>query len=228
MYDIYGSEGHKYALACVDHALKYTNNKLRIMYAIVCRCKKRLEEEFPAIKDNILYAVPVFHAYAHSVNCQVKFNPRYIPGFGNKELSQPFHMTATNRRLILIDAVNYYRNMKMINLQRVGEALREKFLVQDKKYWYYVDDAKYLSIPSDCNHPIIISVKTTLKAILDTKYANANEVLPPQLEDTRFDAIRDIANEKIARFLRSLLDSYCSFLLLNEYKLGREESETEK
>lgn len=67
-------------------------------------------------------------------------------------------------------------------------------------------------------------MKTTLKAILDTKYANANEVLPPQLEDTRFDAIRDIANEKIARFLRSLLDSYCSFLLLNEYKLGREES----
>lgn len=75
-----------------------------------------------------------------------------------------------------------------------------------------------------CHHSIIVSVKTRLKAILETKYADVNEVLPNQLNDARFDVIRDIANEEIARFLRSLLDSYCSFLLLNEYKLSREES----
>ena len=48
--------------------------------------------------------------------------------------------------------------------------------------------------------------------------------MPKELDDTRFDAIRDIANEEVARFLRSLLDSYCSFLLLNEYKLSREKT----
>ena len=74
------------------------------------------------------------------------------------------------------------------------------------------------------NHTIITSVKNRLKIILEQKYANIDEVMPNQLEDKRFDAIRDIVNEEIARFLRSLLDSYCSFLLLNEYKLSREKT----
>lgn len=48
--------------------------------------------------------------------------------------------------------------------------------------------------------------------------------MPNELENRRFNAIEDIVNEEVARFLRSLLDSYCSFLLLNEYKLSREKT----
>lgn len=34
------------------------------------------------MKGNSLYAVTAFHAYAHTVNCQVLYNPRYVNGLG--------------------------------------------------------------------------------------------------------------------------------------------------
>jgi hypothetical protein len=38
---------------------------------------------FPVLKDeNTLYGIPIFHAYAHNINCQLQFNPRYVAGFG--------------------------------------------------------------------------------------------------------------------------------------------------
>lgn len=42
-----------------------------------------LKKEFPILVGKSLYAVTAFHAYAHTVNCQVKYNPRYMDGFGN-------------------------------------------------------------------------------------------------------------------------------------------------
>jgi hypothetical protein len=48
----------------------------------------------------------------------------------------------------LEDDWNFIRsNMAQTSAERVGEALRKKFLALDKKYYYYVDAAKYLSIP---------------------------------------------------------------------------------
>jgi hypothetical protein len=38
-------------------------------------------------------------------------------------------------------------NFAQTSAERVGEALRKKFLALDKKYYYYIDAAKYLSIP---------------------------------------------------------------------------------
>lgn len=38
---------------------------------------------FPVLRDeNTLYGIPIFHAYAHNINCQLHFNPRYVTGFG--------------------------------------------------------------------------------------------------------------------------------------------------
>lgn len=53
------------------------------MYDIVCQRKSAIEQRFPVIKSrNVKYGVSVFHAYAHSMHCQVEFHPRFIPGFG--------------------------------------------------------------------------------------------------------------------------------------------------
>ena len=39
-------------------------------------------------------------------------------------------------------------NMNQTSEKRVREAIRAKIDVEDIKYWYYVDVAKYLSIPA--------------------------------------------------------------------------------
>ncbi|KAI9325811.1 hypothetical protein BD770DRAFT_291820, partial [Pilaira anomala] len=32
-----------------------------------------------------IYAVPIFHAFAHVMSCQLKYHPRYVKGFGNAD-----------------------------------------------------------------------------------------------------------------------------------------------
>lgn len=91
----------KYALAGLKHVLNSTptDQKLTIMYDIVCACVGRFEvclcldilysllttiyyetqHAFPELKESrhVKYGVPIFHAYAHSASCQVKYHPRY-------------------------------------------------------------------------------------------------------------------------------------------------------
>ena len=40
-------------------------------------------------------------------------------------------------------------NMTMTSTKRIGEAIRAKINSEDTKYWYYVDVARYLSIPAE-------------------------------------------------------------------------------
>ncbi|KAI8354536.1 hypothetical protein BD560DRAFT_289244, partial [Blakeslea trispora] len=76
---------HKYAVACVGHMLKTNpeNTKYGLMYDIACLVRKGLEKSFPVLKDkDTWYGVTAFHAYAHTMACQVNYNPKYIPNFG--------------------------------------------------------------------------------------------------------------------------------------------------
>ncbi|KAI8354532.1 hypothetical protein BD560DRAFT_407659, partial [Blakeslea trispora] len=85
MLSIYGGEGHKYALACVSHMLmqqKSEGTKYGIMYDIICLVKSNLERTFPDLMMNgTWYGLTAFHAYAHTMACQVNYNPRYIQNF---------------------------------------------------------------------------------------------------------------------------------------------------
>ncbi|KAI8337864.1 hypothetical protein BD560DRAFT_413032, partial [Blakeslea trispora] len=86
MLNIYGGEGHKYALACVGHMLKQQKSegtKYGIMYDIICLVKSNLERTFPDLMMNgTWYGLTAFHAYAHNMACQVSYNLRYIQNFG--------------------------------------------------------------------------------------------------------------------------------------------------
>ncbi|CAO3657008.1 unnamed protein product [Mucor hiemalis] len=88
LFDIFGGESRKYALAAVENALKDTHNpevKIGLMYDIICLSKKQIEETFPDISERAIYAVSVFHAFAHIMSCQMKYHPKYINGFGRTD-----------------------------------------------------------------------------------------------------------------------------------------------
>ncbi|KAI8326900.1 hypothetical protein EDC96DRAFT_533432, partial [Choanephora cucurbitarum] len=91
------------------------------MYDIICHVKNNLEFNFPYLAMNdTWYAVTAFHAYAHTMSCQVKYNPRYIPNFGYTDgegcerfwsyldgfVSMTRSMSARNRMLVITDAVD--------------------------------------------------------------------------------------------------------------------------
>lgn len=133
MYDIFGGEGRKYALASVDAVIKKvgsTPRNIGLMYDIICLSKKRIEEIFPELKGRAIYAVSVFHAFAHVMSCQMKYHPRYVSGFGytdgegcerlwsylNGFIPISRSMTKDNRRFLLTDAVGHFTNMKMIEI----------------------------------------------------------------------------------------------------------------
>ncbi|KAG1112200.1 hypothetical protein G6F42_014807 [Rhizopus arrhizus] len=129
-YDIYKGEGRKYALAGLKHVLNTTptDQKLTIMYDIVCACVGRFEHAFPELKESrhVKYGVPIFHAYAHSASCQVKYHPRYLDfaktdgesverfwSYADHFVSQVRSMTANNRKSTLIDLADHFNDLKM-------------------------------------------------------------------------------------------------------------------
>ena len=75
-------------------------------------------------------ALSVFHAYAHVMHCQMKYNPRLIPNFGltdgegmerlwsylAKYITMIKPMLAENRRYVLYMAVMYRNNKLKINM----------------------------------------------------------------------------------------------------------------
>ncbi|OAD02002.1 hypothetical protein MUCCIDRAFT_144143, partial [Mucor lusitanicus CBS 277.49] len=77
-----------YALAAISHVVKNLGNEqtLGVLYDIVCKCQKRIE-------------VTIFHAFAHSVDCQVKYFPRYVKGMaltGKQSCVSASHNTVIN------------------------------------------------------------------------------------------------------------------------------------
>ncbi|KAI8355593.1 hypothetical protein EDC96DRAFT_484268 [Choanephora cucurbitarum] len=134
MYDIYGGEGHKYALACVGHMIKSNpNKKFGIMYDIACLVRKELENCYPTLKNYTWYGVTAFHAYAHTMACQVNYNPKYIPNFGYTDgegcerfwsyldgfVSMTRSMSSRNRLLAITDSVEHFTYQKMLELRKL-------------------------------------------------------------------------------------------------------------
>ncbi|KAI8352175.1 hypothetical protein BD560DRAFT_408926, partial [Blakeslea trispora] len=59
------------------------NTKYGLMYDIACLVRKGLESNHMRQRDkNTWYGVTAFHAYAHTMACQVNYDPKYIPNFG--------------------------------------------------------------------------------------------------------------------------------------------------
>ncbi|KAL7326186.1 hypothetical protein PS15p_212319 [Mucor circinelloides] len=133
LYDIYGGEGRKYPLACINHLVSTldSNQKVLIMYDIICLCKEKLESCIPQLKTkDPLYLVTVFHAYAHSMHCQVAFHPRVIDGSGhtdgegverfwsicNRFSGVTRSMSKYNRQALITDVVSFFRSNKMLEI----------------------------------------------------------------------------------------------------------------
>ncbi|KAI8138651.1 hypothetical protein BJV82DRAFT_522983 [Fennellomyces sp. T-0311] len=75
-------EKFMYPLAVVKALTEKYGYRINIMYDIACRFRKLLETTFLEIKDNgCNMAIGIFHAYAHTMKCQVKYNPRYVEGY---------------------------------------------------------------------------------------------------------------------------------------------------
>ncbi|CAO3618548.1 unnamed protein product [Mucor hiemalis] len=98
------------------------------MYDIICLSRKHIEDTFPEIKEHALYAVSVFHAFAHVMSCQMKYHPKYINGFEytdgescerlwsylNGVISISRSITKDNKRFLLTDAIEHFKKMKVL------------------------------------------------------------------------------------------------------------------
>ncbi|CEP18765.1 hypothetical protein [Parasitella parasitica] len=130
LYDISGGEGYKYAIASVDHVVKNMPENQKnslIVYDIVCLCNKRMEDSIPKLAQlNPIYAVTAFHAYAHSMSCQMSYNPKYLEIWKADGESCKCVWSYANhfvgmickaiRTLLLLEVVENYTDHKMMEL----------------------------------------------------------------------------------------------------------------
>ncbi|KAI7846629.1 hypothetical protein BDC45DRAFT_453336, partial [Circinella umbellata] len=80
--------------------------------------------------DDTKFAVSVFHAYAHSMQCQVQYNPRYMKGLGLTDgegmerlwsylshyVTMSRQMSAKNRILTLCHTITHFKKMRIEDL----------------------------------------------------------------------------------------------------------------
>lgn len=65
-----------------------SNVHLYVLYDIGCKLKAHLKahasqrDDIKTVLENVQLAVPAFHIYAHKPDCQMKFSPRRLKGFG--------------------------------------------------------------------------------------------------------------------------------------------------
>ncbi|KAI8150397.1 hypothetical protein BJV82DRAFT_662478 [Fennellomyces sp. T-0311] len=127
-------EKYKYALAVVDVLVEKYGDKINIMYDIACRFKTALNTHFGELGK---LAIGVFHSYAHSIDCQLDFNPRYIIGLGlsdgegmerlwsylDKYVSMTRTMSSKNRMLTLHHALSH---RKTLYIEKLPETLKRR------------------------------------------------------------------------------------------------------
>ena len=79
------------------------------------------------------YGVTAFHAYAHTMACQVNYNPRYIQNFGYTDgegcerfwsfldgfVSMTRSMSRRNRQLLITDAADHFAYNKMLEIRKL-------------------------------------------------------------------------------------------------------------
>ncbi|KAI9365285.1 hypothetical protein BD770DRAFT_468949 [Pilaira anomala] len=194
MFDIYGGEGRKYALAAVSQ------------FPEAIYLFKRLEV-FPQLKDKgAIYAVPIFHAFAHVMSCQLKYHPRYVKGFGNAdgEGSERYwsytdgfipmirSMMKDNRHFLLTEAALHFTNLKIMELQLEGIFPEEKY---NNTLPLWNDIVKSMSVPitdkylknivenindrrPDANDSYESYISNSLKLIAFDEIENKNKIIP--------------------------------------------------
>ncbi|KAK4518479.1 deoxycytidyl transferase [Mucor velutinosus] len=216
LYDIYNGEGRKYALAAISHLISLLGNsqKLLIMYDIICLCKGKLESCIPGLKERApLYLVTVFHAYAHSMHCQVQHHPRVVNGSGNTErfwstanrfISLIRQMSKFNRKSLLPDVVYHFRQNKMLEipgqiLKKYTNAMKkvselditnEKFSALEKQWSEHVEIAMIPATPA--------GVQTLIdKAEQETHVSRYSYYLKLTVEYLLLDDLRDESGRKI-------------------------------
>ncbi|CAO3588743.1 unnamed protein product [Absidia cylindrospora] len=133
-------ERFRYPLPIISAIVKKysysSQGKFTMMYDIGCRLLKSIQRYQGKI--DIQLALGIFHAFGHSLACQVKYIPRYIDGFGLTDgecmerlwsylggftkVTRP--MTKAHRRLTLDSALRHYKNQKLVNL---GAALVKRY-----------------------------------------------------------------------------------------------------
>ncbi|KAI8326781.1 hypothetical protein EDC96DRAFT_590540 [Choanephora cucurbitarum] len=225
LYNIRGGEGHKYALACVQYLMNTQkeghNTQYVIMYDIVCMVKKNLE--FPYLKENdTWYAVTAFHAYAHNMACQVRYNPKYISNFGytdgedcerfwsylNCFVSMTRSMSSSNRLLVTSDSVSHFTFEKMLELQKIGYFKKIEFT--NKKFH---QDQSQSKNPKKIEK---LRQETTVYEVLE----QSSTFIPPiNLEDSQFAHLKKLIDSEVTAFLASLLENYLLALAINKKHL---------
>ena len=52
---------------------------MQLIFLLICQLNP---EKFRALLEKCNIGTPIFHAYAHEANCQHRYNPRALTGFG--------------------------------------------------------------------------------------------------------------------------------------------------
>ncbi|KAI9357827.1 hypothetical protein BD770DRAFT_90475 [Pilaira anomala] len=135
------AEGLKYPLSVLKNMFpgeEMPAGKVNVMYDIACLFANSFKQHFldKGLKGRL--AVPIFHAYAHVLSCQAKYNPRNLVEFGRTDGEaterlwadlNPFvkltrSMLQSNRKLVLGQAIRYRNEAKKMN---IAEALLKRF-----------------------------------------------------------------------------------------------------
>ncbi|KAL9536778.1 hypothetical protein MBANPS3_012373, partial [Mucor bainieri] len=221
LYDIYHGEGRKYALAAISHLMKSLSNsqKLLIMYDIICLCRGRLESCIPGLKERApLYLVTVFHAYAHSVHCQVEHHPRVINGSGNTDgegverfwstanrfISMIRQMSKSNRKALLTDVVAHFRQNKMLEIP--GQISKKYSNALSKVGTLNITNQEYFALEKQWNeHVEFVRIPATAagvqillsKAEQETDISRYSYYLKLVIEYLMLQELRDESGQRI-------------------------------
>ncbi|KAI8636279.1 hypothetical protein BD408DRAFT_438053 [Parasitella parasitica] len=205
LYDIFESEGRKYALAAINHILQQLNNKqkLLIMYDIICLCKNKLEEKILGLKArDPIYLVIVSHAYAHSMHCQVMHHPKVIEGSGNTDgegvekfwstanrfIAMTRQMSKSNRKALLTDVVAHFKRNKMIDLS--SQIAKKYNKAVDKIREYNIINAEYSKLEKKWKeHVALVKIPATPAGINELiKQVESQKAYDRQLTYLRLNA----------------------------------------
>ncbi|CAB5372155.1 unnamed protein product [Rhizophagus irregularis] len=132
------SAGERYSLAeCLiselNNLFPKDSQSLTILYDIACSLHAHVMNNNSAInfiKSKLNWGVSIFHAYAHSVKCQLKYHPRIQEGIGltdgesleriwsylGRFVSNTKHMRPAHRLDILSLAIQHISNRMIVNL----------------------------------------------------------------------------------------------------------------
>ncbi|KAI9251945.1 hypothetical protein BDA99DRAFT_608054 [Phascolomyces articulosus] len=187
-------EKFMYAISIIDALLnQYPSIKIdTIMYDTCCRVeptlkmnvngylsgyiKASIHATFDKLNENdTKFSVSVFHAFSHNIQCQIRYNPRYMEGLGlsdgeemerlwsclSKFVTQTRQMTAKNRMLTLCHAIEHFKAIRIADLYiNTFQNGWKKFVVLVKRQ--YIDersDEDKLREKYVCALDIIYSVK---------------------------------------------------------------------